>query len=126
MSLLTRIREAFSSRPHGWWQLFSVTFDDHGFTVKEHSRHAGEITQSASWSSVSAVCFQDGGLGSDVFHVYISGAPDLILVPIEALGGNLFWSQLTARGLFPEAVSAQAVHSTSSGSALWWPPTAAR
>jgi hypothetical protein len=126
MSILTKIRDAFSAGGHGWWQSFAVAFDDNGFTVTESLRRKRSATYSAAWSSISAVCFQDGGLGSDVFYVYTSSTSSPILVPVEADGGNLFWLQLTERGLFPESISAQAVRSSSKSSTLWWPPAAAR
>jgi len=126
MSILTKIRDALSSRGHGWWQSFAVAFNDEGFTVTETLRRKRSANYSATWSSISAVCFQDGGLGSDIFHIYISNASSPILVPVEAAGGNLFWLQLTERGLFPESISAQAVRSISKSGTLWWPPAAAR
>jgi hypothetical protein len=106
--------------------IFAVAFNDEGFTVTESVRRKRFANYSATWSSISAVCFQDGGLGSDIFRIYTSSASNPILVPVEALGGNLFWLQLTERGLFPESISAQAVRSRSKSSTLWWPPAAAR
>jgi hypothetical protein len=126
MSIVAKIRDAFSGRGHGWWRSFTVTVNEEGFTVTELLRRKCSTNYSATWSSIAAVCFQDGGLGSDVFHIYTSSASSPILVPVEATGGNLFWSQLTERGLFPQAVSEQAVRSNSKSITLWWPPVAAR
>ena len=126
MGIFAKIRDASSGRDHGWWRSFTVTLNEEAFTVTELLRGRRSTNYSATWSSIAAVCFLDGGLGSDVFHIYTSSASSPILVPVEAAGGNLFWSQLTERGLFPEAISAQAVRSCSKGSTLWWPPAAAR
>ena len=125
MGILTRLREAFSTGSGGWWQQFTVIFDDDGFIVKEHTRRSGEIKHSAQWPAISAVCFQDDGLGSDEFRIY-TDSQDPILVPVEAHGGNNFWKELVKRDLFPEELSAKAVRSTSSGNVFWWPPSAAR
>ncbi|WP_157599033.1 hypothetical protein [Rhodanobacter sp. Root561] len=126
MNILTRIHGTSSSRGYGWWQSLAVAVNDEGFTVTEALRRERSVNYSATWSGISAVCFQDGGLGSDVFRIYTSSASNPILVPVEAVGGNLFWLQLTERELFPEFISARAVRSRSKSGTLWWPFAAER
>ena len=75
-----------------------------------------------AWSDVQAVCFVDGGQGSDCFYLYTRSSADPVIVPTEATGGLAFWETLKRRNLFPPEISGQAVRSVGKGSQLWWPP----
>lgn len=85
MNILTRIHGTFSNRGHGWWQSFTVAVNDEGFTVTEALRRERSVNYSATWSGISAACFKDGGLGSDVFASTHQVLPTPYLFPLRQL-----------------------------------------
>jgi hypothetical protein len=111
-------------KDRAWWNYFDVQFDDSHFRVVDRRIFGSDRIASVLWQDVRAVCFVDGGLGSDVFRIYTD--PDQqepsAQVPTECDGGQMFWQELKRRELFPESASGAAVTSTAGGSELWWPP----
>ena len=105
----------------GWWSDFAVVSDEKGFTVTESHRRDDSTSLAAAWSDVSAICFIDGGLGSDCFYIFTHGPSEPVMVPVEAIGGLAFWEALKQRELFPPESSGHAVRSATSGAQIWWP-----
>ena len=122
LSLFTRLRESFQTQPGGWWKSFTVLPSEHEFVVEDHRNKDQVHAIRVAWASVAAVCFVDGGQGSDCFYLFAADRTELAVVPVEASGGLAFWDALKARNLFPEQVSSQAVTSATQGTQLWWPP----
>ena len=121
MKLISGIRALFNPTV-GWWSSFSVASDETGFTVTELRLRSEPVSTTATWHSIRAICFVDGGLGSDCFYSFVGDLADPILVPVESAGGLAFWETLKQRELFPPAISVQAVQSVKAGTQLWWPP----
>jgi hypothetical protein len=121
MSIFSNLLDRYRNAPRSWWEQFTVIFDASGFSVTEAVWGKEPIEHVVAWQSVTAICFRDGGLGSDSFFVYSQQFKEPVLVPVEANGGNKFWDELKARNLFPQEISAQATTSVVTGAAFWWP-----
>ena len=126
MSLLFTLRSFLRNRSLGWWANVEVSIVDEGFVLEERGSRASRRTDRVQWDSVAAVCFVDGGLGSDCFYIYGADGTQLAIVPVEASGGLDFWSALKERSLFPAEISGHAVQSNTQGAQLWWPPKPGR
>ena len=124
MKYIHGLKRRLQGKDRGWWNFFEVKFDDSHFQVVERRIWGQDRFASVLWRDVHAVCFVDGGLGSDVFHIYadheLQNTP--VQVPTEGDGGQMFWQELKLRGLFPESVSGAAVTSSDRGREIWWPP----
>jgi hypothetical protein len=99
-----------------------VALGEDGFTLVESRRKGPPLSVSVPWASVAAVCFVDGGVGSDCFYLFSREQTELAMVPVEGTGGLAFWDELKRRNLFPAEISGQAVQSSAQGAELWWPP----
>jgi hypothetical protein len=126
LALLSALRSFLCNQPGGWWVNVEVSFLEASFLLEERSSRTTPHSVRVQWDSVAAVCFVDGGLGSDCFYIYAADGTQLAAVPVESTGGSEFWSALKERGLFPAEISGHAVQSNVQGSQLWWPPQPGR
>src|SRR5688500_6427647 len=67
MNFLAGFKRRLKGKDRAWWELFFVSFDDFGVVVTERKVSGDPEVSFVVWEEIRYVCFEDGGLGSDVF-----------------------------------------------------------
>jgi len=80
-----------------WFQL-ELTEEMVTLTVSPPNRPGW--TAVIRWEEIERVCFEPGDwLQSDTLYVFTSQRPESYVIPLEAVGGLVFWQTLITRGL---------------------------
>lgn len=127
MSIVRFAKEGF----RGWWEArrarrlqeqLLVEFDHEHVKVRVLERLPPEWNQAFRWADIKRVCYKDEGMtASDNLLLELRGREHVVVVPVEARGGQAFFDALCDRGLMPEPVRKKAMADTSGG-VHCWPP----
>lgn len=100
---------------------FSVEFDSDRVCVFAAPPGADAWSQEFRWSDIERICFQaEDFTASDGIYVFTRLRPESFAIPIEARGGNEFWAEVLARGLFDEELALRAAGAVDG--IFCWPP----
>lgn len=121
MGLFRFIRDLLTgrmNRPLSEW--FTVEFDSDLVRVAADPPGRKPWSEQFSWSDIERICFKaEDFTTSDGIYVFTRLRPESFAIPVEARGGQDFWSEIINRGLFDAELAIQAASSPSG--TFWWP-----
>jgi hypothetical protein len=121
LKLMRAMRRRFDQ--DGRTDVLHVAFDDNAVCLWGCDRSGTPILlASIAWRLVKRVCFKDNGpAASDMIYLFARDPVQVLIVPLEATGGQDFWRHLRVRGLFPARLHERATLSMDGGY-YCWPP----